>query len=247
MAAHEAFARRAMELSMGPRTVAALVAELAAAWSEPYDRAALEAAAIDLALRQAGTTLGALVDVTPRPIRSVVSFACCPDPAAEARRHGDVELKVDADAAWDDAVFAALAAVGRVAVLDWKRTGSDVDHERGRRHLPAALIEDPGADPCRCATALHPRLALDAPIVRAVDLDALPIRPAALNLKPARMGGVLEALAAAAWAEERGLAMYFGGMFEVGVGRSQLQALAAVLSPEGPNDVAPIARDAEPS
>jgi L-alanine-DL-glutamate epimerase-like enolase superfamily enzyme len=241
--AHEGFARRATELPRGRRTVGAVVAELASGVSEPYDRAALEAAAIDLALRQAGATLGDLAGVTPRPIRYVVSFACCADPAAEARRHGDVELKVDADPRWGDAVFAALAAAGRVAVVDWKRTGSDVDHERGRRHLPAALVEDPGVDPCQCAPALHPHLALDAPILRASDLDTLPVRPAALNLKPARMGGVLEALAAAAWADDHQVAIYVGGMFELGVGRGQLQALAAVLSPDGPNDVAPIARD----
>jgi hypothetical protein len=37
-----------------------------------------------------------------------------------------------------------------------------------------------------------------------------------------------------------------GGMFEVGVGRGQLRALAAVLSPEGPNDVAPLLSDERP-
>jgi L-alanine-DL-glutamate epimerase-like enolase superfamily enzyme len=240
--AHESFTRRTAELPRGRRTVGALAAELKAL-AEPYDRAALEAAGIDLALRQAGTTLGALAGVTPRPIRYVVSFACCADPAAEARRHGDVELKVDADPAWDDAVFATLAAAGRVAVLDWKRTGGDDDHERGRRHLPEALVEDPGVDPLGCASTLHARLALDAPIVRARDLDGLAVRPAALNVKPARMGGVLEALSAAAWADDRRVALYVGGMFELGVGRTQVQALAAVLSPDGPNDVAPIARD----
>jgi len=241
--AHAAFAARVRALPVGRRTVGGFAAELLAALPEPYDRAALEAAAIDLALRQAGTTLAAVGGVTPRPLRYVVSFASTPEPAAEARRHPGVALKVDADAAWDDATFAALAAVGRVAVLDWKRTGGDADHARGRRHLPEALIEDPGPDPTRWSQA---RLALDAPILRARDLDTLSVRPAALNLKPARMGGVLEALAAAAWAEAHGVALYLGGMFELGVGRSQLQALASVLSPDGPNDVAPIARDERP-
>jgi len=242
-AAHEAFAARVRALPAGRWTVGAFAAELRARVPEPYDRAALEAAAIDLALRQAGATLAALAGVTPRPLRYVVSFASTPAPAAEARRHPGVELKVDADADWDDATFAALAAVGRVAVLDWKRTGSAADHARGRRHLPDALVEDPGSDPTRWP---HQRLALDAPILRARDLDALPVRPAALNLKPARMGGVQEALAAAAWAETHDVAVYVGGMFELGVGRKQLHALASVLSPDGPNDVAPIARAERP-
>lgn len=238
-AAHEAFARNVLHVARGRRTIGTFVTELAAL-PEPYDRAALEAAAIDLALRQAGTTLAALAGVTARPIRVVVSFARTADPVAEARRHGPVELKVDVDPAWTDDVFAGLAATARVAVLDWKRDGGDADHLRAQRHLPDALFEDPGADPTRCMLAL---LALDAPLLRARDLDGLAVTPAALNLKPARMGSVLEALDAAAWAEERGVALYFGGMFELDVGRRQLQTLASVLSPDGPNDVAPIPRD----
>jgi L-alanine-DL-glutamate epimerase-like enolase superfamily enzyme len=65
--------------------------------------------------------------------------------------------------------------------------------------------------------------------------------PAAVNVKPARIGGVLEALDVVAACAARGIAVYFGGMFEVGVGRAQLQALAALLCPDAPNDVAPIA------
>ena len=33
--------------------------------------------------------------------------------------------------------------------------------------------------------------------------------------------------------------MYGGGQFELGPGRSQIQAVAAALYPDGPNDVAP--------
>ena len=66
-------------------------------------------------------------------------------------------------------------------------------------------------------------------------------RPAAVNVKPARMGGVLEALACVARCDAAGISVYFGGMFEVGPGRRQLWDLAALLAPDGPNDVAPIA------
>ena len=61
-----------------------------------------------------------------------------------------------------------------------------------------------------------------------------------MNVKPARMGGVLEALAAIAACAAAGIPSYLGGMFEVGVGRAQLQTLAALFAPEMPNDVAPI-------
>jgi hypothetical protein len=33
--------------------------------------------------------------------------------------------------------------------------------------------------------------------------------------------------------------MYGGGQFELGVGRPQIQRLASVFYPDGPNDVAP--------
>jgi hypothetical protein len=39
--------------------------------------------------------------------------------------------------------------------------------------------------------------------------------------------------------EERGIRMYGGGQYELGPGRPQIQRLASVFYPEGPNDVAP--------
>ena len=54
------------------------------------------------------------------------------------------------------------------------------------------------------------------------------------------MGGVLDAIRAAARCERRDILAYVGGMFEVGVGRRQLRDLASVLFPDGPNDLAPI-------
>jgi len=202
-------------------------------FTDPYERAALEAAAIDLALRQAGTNLFALAGVAPRPVRYVVSYGRLRDPMADAEP--DVELKIDVDPAWDEATWASLR---RVAVLDFKGTGSAADHERAHRAVPEALIEDALTGPW--SPSLRTRLSFDAPVTSARALDTLPVRPAAVNLKPARMGGVLEALAGAERCAREGIAVYMGGMFEVGVGRAQLRALAALLSPDEPNDVAPL-------
>jgi len=245
-AAHVACRDRVLpRVPRGRWRLAAWSAALAGIVDEPYDRAALEAAAIDLALRQQGVGLFDLLREPPRPVRYVVSFARLPDPVAEARRHSDVELKVDADPAWDDATFAALAAAGRIAVLDWKNGGTRADHERAHRVLPDALVEDPCWELAPWSSDLHRRLAADGPLLRAEDVHRLPVRPAAANLKPARMGGVFEALAAAAACQARGIAVYLGGMFEVDVGRRQLQALAALLCPDGPNDLAPIVREGQ--
>jgi hypothetical protein len=247
-AAHERFRSRLGGVPRGrwPR-LDAWVAAMRAHFADPYERAALEAAAIDLALRQARTSLFGLLDAAPRPVRWVASFEKVADPVARARDEGpSAELKVDADPAWDDGVWAALAALGRVAVLDFKGSGTAADHERAHRVLPRALIEDPaGRGPW--SPALSRRLAFDAPVTSAAALDALPARPAAVNVKPARMGGVLEALACGTRCRAAGIPVYLGGMFEVGVGRRQLRALAALLCPDAPNDVAPLVETERPA
>ncbi len=38
---------------------------------------------------------------------------------------------------------------------------------------------------------------------------------------------------------EHGIAIYGGGQFELGPGRGQIQHLASLFHPDGPNDVAP--------
>ena len=191
-------------------------------FTDPYERAALEAAAIDLALRQAGANLRTLLGAASKPVRYVVSFERVADPVARARAEAPgIALKIDADPGWSDDTYAGLAALGRVAVLDFKGAG---DTERAHRALPQALIEDPGSG--SWSESLGRRLSFDAPVTSARALDALPARPAAVNLKPARMGGVLEALACATRCAAEGIAVYMGGMFEVGVGRTQLRALA---------------------
>ncbi len=247
-AAHEAFRARLGHVPRGRwARVDAWAAAMRAAFTDPYERAALEAAAVDLALRQARTNLFALTDVVPGPVRYVVSCAKAADPVAcalaEART---AELKLDADPAWDDDIYGGLAALGRVAVLDFKLSGDPATHERAHRALPDALIEDPGG-PGPWSPSLRRRLSFDGPIGSATAVDALPTRPVAVNLKPARMGGVLEALACAARCRTAGIQVYLGGMFEVGVGRRQLRALAALVSPDGPNDIAPLASPVRPA
>jgi len=210
-------------------------------FTDPYERAALEAAAIDLALREAGTNLFALASVAPRPVRYVVSYGRLRDPMADTEP--GVELKLDVDAAWDEATWASLR---RVAVLDFKAGGTADDHERAHRAAPGAWIEDPAPSNVWSA-ALRARLSLDASITSARALETQAPRPSAVNLKPARMGGVLEALACATRFAAEGIAVYMGGMFEVGVGRAQLRALAALLCPDGPNDIAPLLETMRPA
>jgi L-alanine-DL-glutamate epimerase-like enolase superfamily enzyme len=239
--AHARFRRSVLDTPRGRASLGDWIAAMRERMAEPYDRAALEAAAIDLALHQHATNLFVLAGVAaPSPVRYVVSFARTPDPGSEAGRHPAIELKIDADPGWDDAVYAGLAALGRVAVLDFKGTGRVADHLRAHRALPDALLEDPTPDTEPWPPTLLARLSVDAPMTSADALDALPVRPAAVNVKPARMGGVLEALACIGRCTAAGIAVYLGGMFETGVGRAQLRTLASLFAADGPNDIAPL-------
>jgi hypothetical protein len=237
--AHVTFCRHARALPRGRWSLADWSAAMHDVIPDAYGRAAAEAAAIDLALRQHRTHLLTLAGAPARPIRYVVSCGRFADPVAELEP--EVGLKIDVDPAWTDAVYAGLAALGRVAVLDFKWSGDLRDHERAHRALPDAVLEDPrpGTEPW--SEGVVTRLSFDVPVGSTADLAGLPVRPAFVNLKPARMGGVLEALGCAARCAAAGIGLYVGGMFEIGVGRLQLRDLAAVLSPDGPNDIAPIA------
>lgn len=233
--AHAAFGRAVTAVRSGTSSLGEWIDTLAPL--PRYDRAALEAAAIDLALRQRGTNLFRLTDTRPTPVRYVVSFGPVPDPAAEARRQGDVELKIDVDAGWEDDVVSRLP---RVAVIDWKLGGTRAEHERVHRLLPDALVEDPSPAAAPWSPALTRRLSADGTVERAGDVARLSPRPVAVNLKPGRMGSVLAMLDAADACRALGIDVYVGGMFELGCGRTQLRTLAALLSPSGPNDIAPI-------
>lgn len=243
--AHARFADHAAATSLsGRHVVGPLSTALRDLFPEPYGRAAVEAAAIELALAQNRTDLAGLVGAAPRPVRYVVSFDASCDPIARMRAERGVcparELKIDVDPRWEDSVLDGIAAAGGVAILDFKGAGSGADHERFGRRFPAALLEDALAPETRRSAEMRDRVSLDAPIRTAGALAAMDPPPAAVNVKPARMGGVLEAIATVGVAARLGLLAYFGGMWEVGIGRRQLCALASLLCANGPNDIAPL-------
>jgi hypothetical protein len=105
--------------------------------------------------------------------------------------------------------------------------------------FPHARLEDPHDLP-EIARLIAPhagRVSFDAPLHTVADLDALPART--LNNKPCRVGSLRDLFDLYAASAERGLATYGGGMGELGVARGQIQLLAALFHPDGPNDIAP--------
>ena len=216
--------------------------------SHEYRRWAFESAALDLALRQAGRSLGDALGREYRPVRFVVSTRL--DPFAWLEVQPSLEFKLDAEADWTRPTMERLAATGRVRTIDLKAyyRGTTVDlppdpelYRAVAEVFADATIEDPWlGDGCREALAgYEDRLSFDAPIHSLADLDALPLRPGWLNVKPSRFGTLARLLECVEACGERGIRMYGGGQFELGRGREQIQTLASLLYAEGPNDVAP--------
>jgi hypothetical protein len=83
------------------------------------------------------------------------------------------------------------------------------------------------------------RLTWDFPIHSVADVDALELPPKCLNSKPSRFGSVRNLFDFYDTCVERGIAVYGGGQFELGPGRSQIQHLASLFHADAPNDVAP--------
>ena len=68
---------------------------------------------------------------------------------------------------------------------------------------------------------------------------ATPISAKTVNIKPSRAGSLKSLFELYAYCEANGIAMYGGGMGELGVGRGQVQLLASLFHGDSPNDVAP--------
>jgi hypothetical protein len=224
---------------------------------EPWRRWAYESAALDLALRQAGVSLADALDREPRPVTFVVSPGLGDPPSAEPLRrrlelYPGLRFKLDPSSDWTDELVAELASTGAVDTVDLKAYYRDpavdppADVELYRRVAEGfreAWIEDPAltADTEPVLEPHRDRITWDAPIHSIDDVETLSFPPRTLNVKPSRFGFLRQLLDFYDYAEERGIALYGGGMFELGPGRGQIQYLASLFHPAGPNDVAPSA------
>ncbi len=207
----------------------------------------LESAALDLALRQAGLPLAEVVGREPEPVRFCVSQSAVKELLA---LYPELRFKLDASDSWTDEVVAELAATGAVDVVDLKGLyeGEWVDatpsaelYGRVAGAFPDAWLEDPRLNE-ETRPVLEPhrdRITWDFPIHSVADVDALTFAPRCLNSKPSRFGSVRNLFDFYDACAERGIALYGGGQFELGPGRSQIQHLASLFHADAPNDVAP--------
>jgi L-alanine-DL-glutamate epimerase-like enolase superfamily enzyme len=223
--------------------------------SARYRTWAYESAALDLALRQAGTTLHAALAREPAPVRFVVSLRLGEPPTVAPvssllELYPGLRFKLDPTSSWDEALIEQLRATGAVDSVDFKGhySGSIVDqaadpalYGRVVEAFGDAWIEDPKLTPETDAVlaAHRERFSWDAPIHSIEDIQALPYPPRMVNIKPSRLGGLRNLLGAYDYCAAEGIGNYGGGQFELGVGREQIQYLASLFHADAPNDVAP--------
>jgi hypothetical protein len=245
--AQQRFQARRAELPFAGRHTLDSFALLQAGQTE-YRRWAFESAALDLALRQAGVSLGEAIGRESAPLRFVVSTRVANVPRWLVH-YPELRFKLDPDREWSDDLVAELASAGRVDTCDFKgiyraEFGSPPDPElygRIASAFPKAWLEDPALTfETSAALAAHrDRITWDAAIHEWSDVEALPFQPRCLNCKPSRFGSVKRLFDFYDACERAGIALYGGGQFELGPGRAQIQLLASLFHADAPNDVAP--------
>ena len=233
--------------------------------SRLYRRWAFESAALDLALWQAGTSLAEFLDRPLNPLTFVASMGLAGGPGktgsdvgrlrVKLDRYPELKFKLDPSLDWDQDLIDELHATGAVNTLDlkgqYKGTVVDIetDPELYRRLLgsfPDAWIEDPDITPQTREVLKDDwhRITWDAPIHSVADIASLEHKPTVINIKPSRMGGLKSTFDAYDYCEAEGIGAYGGGQWELGVGRDQIQYLAALFHPDNPNDTAPVGYNA---
>ncbi len=209
-------------------------------------RCAIETALLDVELRAVGTSLASHLGGTADRIAPGVAIGLHPDTAATlaavetaieqgyrrvklkiepgrdidlvaaVRSHfgSDLFLQVDANGAYanrDTAPLGALDEFDLLMIEEPLRRGDLAGHADLRRTLTTPICLDES-------------LRSFADVVAALDRRACDV----VNIKPARVGGLLEAKRIHDLCVERGAPVWCGGMLETGVGRAAALALASL-------------------
>lgn len=239
--------RRFLLPRLGSRAISAdtVAMKLAPVRGHPMAKAAIEAAVLDAELRLDGRRLadhlgavhdrvpagvsvgiqdsiGALLDAVEgylaegyRRIKLKIQPGWDIEPVGAVReRFGDIALQVDANAAYTLADAAQLAGLDAFDLL----------------LIEQPLAEDDIVDHARLAGQIRTPICLDESIVSAKGAaDAIELGACAIvNIKPGRVGGLLEAVRIHDLCVARGVPVWCGGMLETGIGRAANLALGAL-------------------
>jgi O-succinylbenzoate synthase len=238
----------------GPISAPEQVAERTA-WVRglPMAKAALEMAVLDVWLQARATSLaaylGAVADRVPCGV-SVGIAASAEEMLEEIRGYLDkgyqrVKLKIEPgrDLAVVRAVREALPDVPLSVDANAAYSLADASLFEALDELDLVMIEQPLghddlADHARLQRRLRTDICLDESIrhahdaAAAIDMGACRV----INIKPGRVGGLLEARRVHDLARERGVPVWIGGMLETGIGRATNVAMAALPGVAMPGD-----------
>ena len=221
-------------------------------------KAALEAAVLDAQLRGAGRSLadhlGAVVDRVPAGVSVGIpdgGVAELVEQIAGYLDEGYVRVKAKVTPGFDVAAMRAVRdAFGPQLPLQVDANAGfhpdDDDHVRaleGLDELELTMIEQPFApdrlrDHADLAARLDTPVCLDESILDATRArDALDVGACTIvNIKPGRVGGLLESVRIHDLCATRSVAVWCGGMLETGIGRAANVALAALPGFRYPGD-----------
>ena len=241
-------------------TTAALAPAMARVKGHELAKAALETAVLDAELRAYGmplaTYLGAVRDRVPAGV-SVGIKDSVPELLDDVERYlaeGYVRIKLKIEPGWDvDPVRAVREHFGDDLPLqvdaNTAYTLADADHLRKLDAFGLLLIEEPlDENNLHAHAQLQQRITtpvcLDESLHNARDTAAAIAMDACrvVNVKPARVGGYLEARRVHDVARAHGVPVWCGGMLETGVGRAPNLALAALPGFTLPGDTSASAR-----
>jgi hypothetical protein len=108
-----------------------------------YRRWGLESAALDLALRQAGLSLGEAIGRAPQPLRFVVSTRVA-NVTPWLDLYPGTRFKLDPDRDWSDEIVAQLSGAGVVDTVDFKGIyRGEFGSHRTPSSMPGSLLRSP--------------------------------------------------------------------------------------------------------
>ncbi|MFJ5529326.1 o-succinylbenzoate synthase [Streptomyces sp. NPDC093261] len=241
-------------------TTAALTPAMAGIKGHELAKAALETAVLDAELRAYGMPLaiylGAVRDRVPAGVSVGIkdSVPALLDDVERYLAEGYVRIKLKIEPGWDvEPVRAVRERFGETLPLqvdaNTAYTLADAEHLRRLDEFGLLLIEEPLEENNLHAHALLQRrittpVCLDESLhsardtASAIALDACRV----VNVKPARVGGYLEARRVHDVARAHGVPVWCGGMLETGIGRAPNVALAALPGFTLPGDTSASAR-----
>lgn len=240
-------------------TAERLATAFAPVTGHPMSKAVLETAVLDAQLKEAGVSfgqhLGAVHDLVPAGVSVGIMDTVeeLLDAVSGYLDEGYLRIKLKIEPGWDvEPVRRVRERFADVALQVDANTAyslADARHLAGLDPFDLILIEQPlAADDvlghARLAELIRTPICLDESIESARDAAAAITLGACsvINVKPARVGGYLEARRIHDVAAAHGIPVWCGGMLETGIGRAANVALAALPNFVLPGDTSASAR-----